>query len=96
MVDHVFDGFGVALAVQPVDVDWSGAEPPAGVAAGRPARLGEVLPVAGRSSAEVARELQQVERLEAVLRAYKAELVLGLAAPRAGRARPARGAVDRG
>jgi hypothetical protein len=82
MVAHVFDGFGVALAVQPVDVDWSGAESPAGVGGARPARLGEVLPVAERSPAEVARELQQVERLEAVLRAYKAELVLGLAAHR--------------
>lgn len=78
----MFDGFGVALAVQPVEVDWAGAEPPAGFPAERPARLGEVLPVAGRSAAEMARELQQVDRLEAVLHAYKAELVLGLAAHR--------------
>ena len=80
MFDHVIDGFGVALAVQPVALDWSGAEPLGGFPAERPARLSEVLPVAGRSRAENALELVRVQQAKAALSAYEADLVLGLAA----------------
>ncbi|MCU1671539.1 MAG: endonuclease [Blastococcus sp.] len=80
--DHVFEGFGVGLTVAPVDPPWPAeAGPPEGLPRS-PARLGEVLPVAARSDAEKALELQRVVQLEAALAAYKAELVLGLAADR--------------
>jgi hypothetical protein len=79
----VFDGFGVALAVQPVGGAWPAeAAPPGGFPAERPARLGEVLPVAERTAAEKALELGRVQQLRAMLAAYEAELVLGLAAER--------------
>jgi hypothetical protein len=78
----MFEGFGVGLTVAPVDPPWPAeAAPPEGLSRA-PARLGEVLPVAGRSDAEKAVELQRVVQLEAMLAAYKAELVLGLAADR--------------
>jgi hypothetical protein len=44
--------------------------------------LSEVLPVSARSDAEIALELGRVQALKAVLAAYEAELVLGLAAHR--------------
>ncbi|MGZ4550357.1 MAG: DUF222 domain-containing protein, partial [Blastococcus sp.] len=78
----MIDGFGVTLAVLPVDLDWSGAEPPAGLARSRPARLGEVLPVAERSTGEIALELGRLQSVKSALAAYEAELVLGLAAAR--------------
>ena len=48
----------------------------------RPSRLGEVLPVAVRSDAEIALELGRIVEVEAALAAYKVELVAGLAARR--------------
>jgi hypothetical protein len=78
----VFEGFGVGLTVAPVDPPWPAeAAPPEGLSHA-PARLGDLLPVAGRSDAEKAVELQRVVQLEAMLAAYKAELVVGLAADR--------------
>ena len=57
----------------------------------RPARLGEMLPVSWRSGAEIATELQRVTQAEAQLTAYKAELVMGLAALRPADEDPAPG-----
>jgi hypothetical protein len=54
---------------------------PAGVMA-RPSRLGELLPVGLMTPEQKATHLQRVEEAEAVLAAYKAELVVGLAADR--------------
>ena len=48
----------------------------------RASRLSEVLPVETRSDAEIALELQRVVAIESRLAAYKAGLVLGLAAHR--------------
>jgi hypothetical protein len=48
----------------------------------RPARLGELMPVAWRSDTELAGELQRITRAEAQLAAWKAEVVMGLAARR--------------
>jgi hypothetical protein len=83
IVDHVFEGFGVALAVEPMGGAWPAeAAPPTGPAPARPARLSEVLPVVERSAAEIALELGQLQRVKAMLAAYEADLVLGLAAHR--------------
>jgi hypothetical protein len=74
-------GLGVAVTVAPLDVPAYPVELlPAGVTA-RPSRLGELLPVAARTDAGIAVELQRVQRLEARLAAYTAELVAELAAP---------------
>jgi hypothetical protein len=54
---------------------------PDGVA--RPSRLSEVLPVAARTPAETALELERLQPLKAMLAAYEASLVMGLAAHRA-------------
>jgi hypothetical protein len=48
----------------------------------RPARIGETLPVTGRTDAELCEELQRVLRLESALAAYKAELIVALARKR--------------
>lgn len=79
----MFDGgFGVGLTVAPLDVDaWPVGVAPTGVSA-RPSRLGEVMPVAARSDAEIGAELQRVQQIEAKLAGYKLELVEGLAARR--------------
>jgi hypothetical protein len=81
-LDHVFESFGVALAVRPLGADWTGLEPGEGGAPTRPARLSEVLPVAGRSSAENAAELVRVQQLKAALGAYEMDLILAVAADR--------------
>jgi hypothetical protein len=49
----------------------------------RPSRLTEVLPVAARSDAETALELARLQPLKAMVAAYEASLVMGLAAHRA-------------
>jgi hypothetical protein len=72
-------GFGVGLTVAELEVDLGPAVPGEWM---RPARLSEVLPVAARSAAEISRELQRVDAAEAMLAAYRADLVLGLAAHR--------------
>jgi hypothetical protein len=75
-------GFGVGVTVTPLDVEpWPVEFLPAGVTA-RPTRLGELMPVAARSDAEIAVELQRVQQMESRLAAYKVELVAGLAARR--------------
>ena len=54
---------------------------PAGVVA-RPSRLGDLLPVESMTAEQKAAQLQRVEQVEAVLAAFKAELVVGLAVDR--------------
>jgi len=71
----------VALAVRPLDADWTGVDPADGPPR-RPPRLSEILPVAGRSSAENAAELVRVQQLKAALGAYEMELILAVAADR--------------
>jgi hypothetical protein len=72
-------GFGVGLTVAELEVDLGPAVPGESM---RPARLSEVLPVAARSAGEISLELQRVDAVEAMLAAYRADLVLGLAAHR--------------
>jgi hypothetical protein len=75
-------GFGVGVTVTPLDVQPYPVEfLPPGVTA-RPTRLGEMMPVATRTDAEIALELQRVQQMEARLAAYTAELVTELAARR--------------
>jgi hypothetical protein len=75
-------GFGVGVTVTPLDVEpWPVEFLPPGVVA-RPTRLGEMMPVAARSDAEIAVELQRVQQMEARLAADSAELVAELAARR--------------
>ncbi len=75
-------GFGVAVSVTPLDLPaWPEQPPPQGVTV-RASRLGDLLPVAARTDAEIAAELQRVVVVESALAAYKAELVVGLAARR--------------
>jgi Domain of unknown function (DUF222) len=75
-------GFGVGVTVTPLDVEpWPVEFLPAGVSA-RPTRLGEMMPVAARTDAEIAVEVRRVQQLEARLAAYTAELVAELAARR--------------
>jgi uncharacterized protein DUF222 len=75
-------GFGVGVTVTPLDVQPYPVELlPPGVTA-RPTRLGEMMPVAARTDAEIALELQRVQQMEARLAAYTAELVAELAARR--------------
>jgi hypothetical protein len=70
------------VTVTPLDVDpWPVELLPPGVTA-RPTRLGEMLPVAARTDPEIAVELQRIQQLEAMLAAYRVELVAELAARR--------------
>jgi hypothetical protein len=81
---HVFDGggFGVAVTATPLDVaPWAVEFLPPGVVE-RPTRLGEMMPAAARTDAEIAVELQRVQQMEARLAAYTAELIAELAARR--------------
>jgi hypothetical protein len=75
-------GFGVGVTVTSLDVEpWPGEVLPRGVTA-RPTRLGEMMPVAARTDAEIAVELQRVQQMQARLAAYRAELITELAARR--------------
>lgn len=75
-------GYGVAVSVAPLTtVPWPDQPLPAGVTV-RPSRLSDLVPVATRSDADIAAELQRVIAIESALTAYKAELVVGLAARR--------------
>lgn len=75
-------GWGVGLTVTELGGrSGSGVCGPEGVVA-RPSRLSEVLPVRMRSDAELAVELGRVQSVKAMLAAYEAELVVGLAAQR--------------
>lgn len=93
-------GFGVgvtAVAARPFPAEAlpPGVSDPAGpLPPGmreRPARLGELMPVARRSDAELAAELQRIARAEAQLAAWKSEVVMGLAIRRPAGADPAPG-----
>jgi hypothetical protein len=77
----VFEGYGVGLTVAPLGLGDPGRVGPPGVVV-RPWRLCEVLPVREWSDAEKALELSRIGALEAVLAAYKAFVVMGLAADR--------------
>jgi hypothetical protein len=75
-------GFGVGVTVTSLDVEpWPGEHLPPGVTA-RPTRLGEMMPVGARTDAEIAVELQRVDQMEGRLAAYRAELIMELAARR--------------
>jgi hypothetical protein len=71
-------GVGVTVAeLSPAPLADAGL--PAGVLT-RPTRLGEMLPVAWMSPQHKALQLQRIEQVESALAAFKAELVVGLAA----------------
>ncbi|SOD93125.1 HNH endonuclease signature motif containing protein [Blastococcus haudaquaticus] len=75
-------GFGVGVTVNTLDESpWPPSVLPPGVVE-RPTRLGELLPVAARTDAEIAVELQRIDQVEARLAAYRAELVAELAGRR--------------
>jgi hypothetical protein len=68
-------GYGVGVTVTPLDpLPWPEVPPPPGVEI-HPARLGEMMPVAARTRAERATELERITRVEAQLAAYKVEIV---------------------
>ena len=72
-------GYGVGVTVASLEpVPWPATVLPAGVVE-RPTRLGEMMPVAARSDAELAVELQRVDHVEGRLAAYRAELVSEMA-----------------
>jgi hypothetical protein len=74
--------FGVGVTVAELSpVRWDDAPLPTGVVA-RPSRLGDLLPVESMTPAQKAAQLQRVVEAEAVLAAFKAELVVGLASDR--------------
>ena len=74
-------GFGVGVTVNHLDApSWPSVLPPGVVE--RPTRLGELMPVAARTDAEIAVELQRIEQMEGRLAAYRAELVAELAGRR--------------
>jgi hypothetical protein len=76
------EAFGVGVTVAGLSPDDdAGQVLPAGVVA-RPSRLGELLLVDEMTPEQKAAQLQRVEQAESVLAAYKAELVVGLAADR--------------
>jgi hypothetical protein len=75
-------GFGVGVTVTPLHVEpWPVELLPPDVVA-RPTRLGEMMPVAARTDAEIAVELQRIQQMEAWLAAYSVELIAELAARR--------------
>lgn len=78
---HVFDGgaYGVGVTVNPLGpMPWDDVPPSAGVEV-HPTRLGELMPVAARTQAERAAELERVCLVEGQLAAYKAEIIAAMA-----------------
>ena len=74
---HVFEGggYGVGLTVNPLGpMPWDDQPPPPGVTV-HPTRLGELMPVAARTEAELDAELERIVRVEGALAAYKAEII---------------------
>ena len=68
-------GYGVGLTVNPlVPMPWDDQPPPPGVTV-HPTRLGELMPVAARTEAEMDAELERIVRVEGALAAYKAEII---------------------
>ena len=85
------EAFGVGVTIAELrPVLWEDRVLPVGVVS-RPSRLGELLPVQLMTAEQKAAQLQRVEEAEAVLAAFKAELVVGLAGDR-----PASGDRQRG
>jgi hypothetical protein len=77
----MFEGgaYGVGVTVVPLEpLPWPEPAPPPGVEV-HPARLGEMMPVARRTQAERAAELERITLVEGQLAAYKAELVAEMA-----------------
>src|SRR3954468_1957139 len=78
------EAFGVGVTVaELVPTPWD-VVVPAGVVS-RPSRLGGLLPGGVMTPEQKAAQLQRLEEAEAVLAAFKAELVVGLAADRPAR-----------
>src|SRR3954468_10589654 len=77
-------GFGVGLTVARLRPPPDDLVLPEGVVS-RPSRLGDLLPVALMTAEQKAINLQRVTEAEAELAAFKAELVVGLAADRPAR-----------
>ena len=76
------ESFGVGVTVaRRGPAPWGDQSSPMALSS-RPLRLGVLLPVDSMSPGQKALQLQAVEQAEAVLAAYKAELVVGLAADR--------------
>jgi hypothetical protein len=76
------EAFGVGVTVAELHpAPPAGELLPAGVMA-RPSRLGDVLPVAVMTPQQKAAQLQRIEQAEAMLAAFRAELVVGLAQDR--------------
>ncbi len=76
------EAFGVGVTVAELSpVRWDDVALPAGVVS-RPSRIGDLLPVELMTPEQKAAQLQRVAEAEAVLAAFKAELVVGLAADR--------------
>ncbi len=76
------EAFGVGVTVAELSpVLWDDVMLPAGVVS-RPSRLGDLLPVESMTPEQKAVQLQRVAEAEAVLAAFKAELVVGLAGDR--------------
>ena len=73
--------FGVGVTIAALHPDVPEAPLPAGVVH-RPSRLGELLPVDQMTPEQKAANLQLVTEAEGQLAAFKAELVVGLAADR--------------
>ena len=72
------ESFGVGVTVADVGpAPWDVASVPVGVVSTRPTRLGVLLPVASMTAEQKALQLQAVEQAEAVLAAYRTELVVG-------------------
>src|SRR5688500_4211181 len=75
--------FGVGLTVAPLpSVVLDGVLPPPTQGVERPSRLGELLSVDLMTAEQKASNLELVAEVEAQLAAFKAELVVGLAADR--------------
>src|SRR3954452_22038160 len=75
--------FGVGVTVAELrPALWEDVALPPGVISSRPSRLGDLLPVDLMTPEQKAAQLQRLEEAEAVLAAFKAELVVGLAADR--------------
>ncbi|MGY2083344.1 hypothetical protein, partial [Blastococcus sp. SYSU DS0539] len=63
------------MTVDVLDVPpWPAELTPPGVSV-RPTRLGEAMPVAARTDAEIALELRRIQQAESALAAYRAELI---------------------
>jgi hypothetical protein len=76
------ESFGVGVTVDRLHPDpWAECLPD-GVVSSRPSRIGELLRVESMSAEQKAAQLQRVQQAEAMIAAFKAELVVGLATDR--------------